>query len=506
MKSADESSEYVITCADLGSTEVLGTSVTVVQSEIPIELPTLVHDWLPDKYADIRVEEFLEEEYSDSDEYVRLFDGKRIEEFLVDDDEWSIEETTRIPTRDATAHDLPTIDESQPQLQSRLQYRSPTADAEDQKEGVSSLESMVDDDADEPASRDKNVGETPRLANQPESLQSLPKQSEEKDSLLSMLQCLEHPRMDAGYLESYGTVVSYVLHVWPKPPHNGKSEHMEALTSLEQSLHRAETLRRLCNTGWSQAGSDPFPSAGGNVVEGHNTDQSMVDEELRNLDEVVQCAITLLQEALKSTHGTPGSTPISAYEETAIKQSHIDEIEPPKSNLVQKSTPPFLTWAWLSSGFEQSIPAPRVAAENLFTIMQDIDRHLCRSKEDSYTNSSKTTLADLEHQMTQQKATNELSTSYTFLPRVPLGLRTLAEPPSPLNNAHVAEVTDDAILQSQKYAIVEVVNEIATTAQSFVGLFIPCSYQHPVSQKIWGSLSDLLKVCFFLQFLRQISV
>jgi hypothetical protein len=89
---------------------------------------------------------------------------------------------------------------------------------------------------------------------------------------------------------------------------------------------------------------------------------------------------------------------------------------------------------------------------------------------------------------------------------VPLGLRTLAEPPSPLNNAHVAEVTDDAILQSQKYAIVKVVNEIATTAQSFVGLFIPCSYQHPVSQKIWGSLSDLLKVCFFLQCLRQTSV
>jgi hypothetical protein len=522
--SADKSSEYVITCADLGSEEVLGTSVTVTQSMTSMEhLPPFVDDWIPEKYTNIRVEEFLDEEYDNSDGFsdishkisneagraftrgsVRLFDGKRIEEFLVDNDEWSDEEVMPQPTNNITSQE-PSISDGL-QSQPRLQYRSPTAEVESEVEHAPFVQGVVknEDDTHDHTSRKGSAEEVSSPPSQPESMprvQAPPlpvsNNTEEKDSLLSMLRSLENPRMDAQYLEAYGTCVSYVLHVWPKSPNNGKLEHMKALTSMEQSLHLAETLRRLCNTGSSMVASDTVLSSEGTVLEGSNLDQPMLNDELRSLGEVVQEAIDLLQEVPILADGTPGNTLLSSSEASAIKQLNEDDRKHPKEALIRRSTPPFLTWAWLSSGFEQSIPARRVAAENLFTIMQDIDRHLCRSKEDSYANASKTTLAELEHQMVLQKESSVNQTSHAFRPNLPLGFRTSEEPPSPLNYAQESTSTDDAILQSQKDAIIKVVNDIATTAQSFVGLFIPCSYQHPVSQKIWGSLSDLLQVCDF---------
>jgi hypothetical protein len=458
-------------------------------------IPALADDWMPDKYANIRVEEFLDEEYSDSGGSVRLFDGKRIEEFLVDDDEWSIKETIPRPAVGVTGHDLPILDETRAQSHPILRYKSHTVDNDGREEYVSFVASMVNEDTNNPTFRDEKAEETQGSADQHNSSRVVSKMDEEKDSLLSMLRSLQNPRLDAGYLESYGTLVSYVLHVWGKSAGKGKLEHMKALTSMEQSLHNAEILRRLCVM---KAVSDPTLRMEGFMVEGGNLDQSVVDKELQILGEAVQCAMTLLQDAPNIALEPIENASIATPEETAILQAHTDFFNAPKPTLVRRSTPPFFTWAWLSSGFEQSIPASRMAAENLFTIMQDIDRHLCRSKEDSYTNASKTTLADLEQQMSLQRTSSELSASYVFLPNIPASPRTLAAPPSPLNHALESEVTDDVILQSQKHAIVRVVNEIATTAQSFVGLFIPCSYQHSVSQKIWGSLSDLLQVCSFL--------
>jgi hypothetical protein len=60
------------------------------------------------------------------------------------------------------------------------------------------------------------------------------------------------------------------------------------------------------------------------------------------------------------------------------------------------------------------------------------------------------------------------------------------EPESPSAN--------HAIIQAQKDATVSVVNDIVATAQKFVALFIGCGYQHPVSEKLWGSLPGLLRV------------
>jgi hypothetical protein len=50
--------------------------------------------------------------------------------------------------------------------------------------------------------------------------------------------------------------------------------------------------------------------------------------------------------------------------------------------------PPFLTWLWLVSSSDKSIPAHRLAAENLFTIMQDIEHHLMQRSEVSYTHAT----------------------------------------------------------------------------------------------------------------------
>jgi hypothetical protein len=495
------------------------------------DLPPFADDWIPDKYADIRVEEFLDEDYDSSDSMseisrhvsnaatcastrgsVRLFDGKRIEEFLVvdddDNDEPSGREMMTSVTGHTTSNGIPMFENEQPPP--RLRYRSPTAEAESNVEDASFVEVVVNNYTNDHPLSYESVGEVPRPSSQTEGMVHsrapslhVSKNTEDNDSLISMLRSLEDPRMDAQYLEAYGTCVSYVLHVWPEPPNEKKLEHMKALTNMEQSLHLAGTLRRLCETGSSKIASDLIGTDEGIVIGGSKMDQLMIVGELQSLGEVVQEAMALLQEASSRVHGAPSNTLFPSSGTPAIREPHANDLQSPKETLVRKSTPPFLTWAWLSSGFEQSIPARRVAAENLFTIMQDIDRHLCRSKEDSYTNSSQTTLADLEDQMVLQKAIKEHQDYHAARPKLSVGLATLEEPPSPVSYALGSKFIDDALLQSQKDAIIEVVNNIAATAQSFVGLFIPCSYQHPVSQRIWGSLSDLIQVRAFLLDLRQ---
>jgi len=162
--------------------------------------------------------------------------------------------------------------------------------------------------------------------------------------------------------------------------------------------------------------------------------------------------------------------------------------------------PPILTWACLSPSFNKSIPARRLAAESLFTIMEDIDRELCQHKDLPYACVSEVTLAELTARLLDfkiQAQTKPKRSQSSHTPNIDLDpkLPKIADLPSLRNLDLEPSSPGDDILHSRLVAIHAVVDEITAVAQKFVGLFSPCTNEHPVLKKIWGSLLTLLTVC-----------
>ncbi|OAL53758.1 hypothetical protein IQ07DRAFT_501866 [Pyrenochaeta sp. DS3sAY3a] len=150
-----------------------------------------------------------------------------------------------------------------------------------------------------------------------------------------------------------------------------------------------------------------------------------------------------------------------------------------KQKLKRQDTPPFLTWAWLTSDIDKNVRPERVAAENLFAIMEDIDRNLKSRNEICYTRAMEVTLNEWEDRVSNSR----------LVPRSP---SPFGEPSSPLRSIGDL-LSEDAVLRVQQSEMYTAIDELATNAKNFVGLFIPCRFQHAVSKKIWGSLSLLLK-------------
>lgn len=551
--------------------------MTITQSSTSIEhLPLIADDWLPEAYLasddgttvvpglkrsatlastysnsttagqnnaapiqlfdGLRVEEFLvdddasvecydqmveshtslEGESSSSDEAkqstpesVHLFDGKRVDEFLVEDSDTSNEDASNKSRADVDSEDTSIADHTP--ARERLHYQSPEVEDESDTGEAQHAEGTTVPDGDEAISIGDNIKDALDLLAQPITHAHVkfhaPREYdpvEEKETLLSMLESLKTPQMNAQYLEAYGTCMSYILHIWTSIPADGKAEHLELLARLEQSLPRAEMLRRACEDDATYTLSYDAFVADGVLMDARKPKQRILESELRSLGDTVEDALVSLRNTPNVINDTASEVRSSMSEShleasSALHQHEVEEKELMKT-LVRRNTPPFLTWAWLSSGFEKSIPARRLAAENLFTIMQDIDRHLRRHNDDSYTRACEVTLAELTSEIADSQlrlplASNKYQISYAPNVSMVLGLHTITESPSPLSPAREKAPPKDAILYSQVIAIHAVMDEIAAIAQNFVGLFIPCTYQHPVSKKIWGSLLSLLKVC-----------
>ncbi|KAH7384605.1 hypothetical protein BKA66DRAFT_416936 [Pyrenochaeta sp. MPI-SDFR-AT-0127] len=229
---------------------------------------------------------------------------------------------------------------------------------------------------------------------------------------------------------------------------------------------------------------------------------SSCQNELHSLGDAVQDAINLLKRVSGSG--------LTAAIRPKIKPrgGEVDKIHIPgqnrshangaKHNLRRRNTPPFLTWAWLSSEYDKSVRPERLAAENLFAIMEDIDRNLRRRNEISYTLAMEISLAEWDERISgSQQQLSYISSAHPdsslLYASTHLSPRIIGGSPSSPRRSIVDFLGEDALLQAQKSAIHAAIDDLSTHAKNFVGLFIPCSYQHAVSKKIWGSLSLLLK-------------
>jgi hypothetical protein len=429
---------------------------------------------------------------------IRLFDGKRVEEFLIGDEKSLYEEAPPSPTK--TVAEGHTLSHDQFGTLIDHMYREPTVESasevemiDNQMNSLSKPGSPIRKDIDSHGANLPDPTAKTATNNIHTSLEYTEDQLEERDSLLSMLSSLTEPTLDVQYLEAYGTCVSYILHVWTEIPDYDKVEHLDILSRLEGSLHRAETLRSTCGMEATETNRV--------VVNGSELDRSVVVSELQSLGATVQEAIALLKRTANMDDDILQhrlSSPTNERDLALPASENQTDAKLRTQSLQRQNTPPFLTWAWLSSGFEKSIPARRLAAENLFTIMQDIDRHLCRSN-DFYMRAPQATITELTSKIAASRHKSRVSSyigqiSGPFPTDVKAGLHAVNELLSPHKQGPESPSANDAILQSQKDATVAVVNDIIETAQKFVALFIPCTYQHPVSKKIWGSLSGLLRV------------
>jgi hypothetical protein len=424
---------------------------------------------------------------------LRLFDGKQIDAYLVEDSETSDRNQQARLTQS-----FPDITQASTGLHPYIEDGSEP----DQTQYTQNHKVFLDNEVQDTDQDLHNAAQVlaPHNAHSVGSAQApvTHEKLDEEDNLLSMLDSLKVPRMDQQYLEAYGTCISYVLHVWTDMPSLGKAAHLELLSRLEQSLPRAEMLRRACESDPADVPYDATTSQQ-STEKGHTLKHLVLDSELGSLGDTVQDAMHALRKTRTLVDGATSPSLSGPDRQSApVQQAYEVDFNEPKQTSSRGSTPPFLTWAWLSSGFEKSIPARRLAAENLFTIMEDIDRHLRRHDDDSYTRASKATLAELTSKIidSQLQLPDVKKEWVIHTPPVDLtiGLDTMSESPTPLVSIQQGSLSGYALLPSQRVAIHAIMDEVATIAQKFVGLFIPCTYQHSVSNKIWGSLLSLLKV------------
>ncbi|EFQ90083.1 hypothetical protein PTT_13401 [Pyrenophora teres f. teres 0-1] len=141
----------------------------------------------------------------------------------------------------------------------------------------------------------------------------------------------------------------------------------------------------------------------------------------------------------------------------------------------------------------------RIAAENLFAIMRDVENSLTKRDEMCYKHAPEETLDELDTRITllQSRSSKNLSegpttrsTNQSIRPEPHV---LTAQTCSPFQHSIDDLFAKDAVLRKQQNEIVTAINELLASAKRFVGLYVPPRYPHTVCHRIWGSLSKLAK-------------
>jgi hypothetical protein len=506
-----------VTCAHLGENEIVDSSVTIANSIALVDQQQLdIGSWLPHTTKGFEIEQFLVSDDTTEERSsvatgpsirgindssisdaargavkrgaMRLFDRKKLEGFLA-----KREDAVPRPNSSDGQIAIP----GRPCQQSELGALSNDGSIEE----VSTLAVAGPKDDRESILMPIGACKIPSNGEQIV-LDDVPGYLEDRDSMLSMLRSLQNPTLDDQYLETFGACISYILHVWTEATDPGKLKHFNILARLEQSLRQAEVLRSRCHTQLSDVTSIVTPHVLNTNKNGLDVSQRSFEDDLQDLGNVVQEAILLLRRipsAAQASRVDAASPPELREPATSASKPLYEGRTPRSKHLARSNTPPFLTWAWLGSGFEESIPAPRLAAESLFTIMEDIDRHLRRGDNGCYIGASEATVVELKVKIlaTKLEFPGELRQwrgSDVAHGVLATELDPIAELSSPSTHINEVAMAHDDKLQSQKLTILLVANEVATIMQEFVALFIPCTYDHSVSNKVWGSLLSLVDV------------
>jgi len=527
----DKNAEYLITCAELEGDDLLGHAITVVHATRPGEhVPEVSIDELhrskqPGKpltaslsentfqdSVDVNIKPRIssppEDNHAgvvkgDSAESNTLLDGRPITNSMVKDEPVS---------QVVPIIEFPVFDIDKEEGIANSEEQAKTSQNPDAPGAIDNLKltSCKEDGIQPSSSHDSSPASPERAALHYKAQRSFSKREDEEKriNILNMLDKLRHPRFEVGYLDSILTCFTYVLHTWTNKQSGSRMEQPEVLSKLERSISSATKLRSVCEL---EAQSSMFVqdlAYREAMMIGIGITDSSIQNELESLGTAVLDAIELL-------HLVSGSIAFGPKTRiTSSKARGKAEVATDGDNLTGEhkhttediATPPFLTWTWLSSEFDGSVHPEKLAAENLLAALQEIDGNLTHRKETSYTHATEISLTELERRLMRVKLQpSSPSRSPGGFPVVsalitPTRSRAqlLGDVSSPFRQPLGHLLDEDAILRRQKDAILETGAELASTTKMFVSLFIPCTKQHRLARRIWGSLSSLLEVSTFL--------
>jgi hypothetical protein len=304
--------------------------------------------------------------------------------------------------------------------------------------------------------------------------------------------------MMTEYFSSFLLIVEALLAVRGQFTVTENPEKEAVVASLEEKVERSKIFNSMCelerDNSYFSEHTEYRDSLMQAVGESHGIGHSTVSQELQKLGLAVKELEYLFDIDLHTDYNHGENSDVAEVEPL----SDVDEVPPLSTSVASISdndetngdlneSPPFLTWTWLGATFGESVPVQRLAAENLYTIMEDIDRAMCRRKEIPYLCTEEVTLTDLERTMLNplpninHNNTNEIMDGQQS--------RVFArERPRSRQQGDPFSQPREIIYAAQKTAINNAVQKLVGVTKDFVGLFIPSGYNHSVANKVWGAL------------------
>ena len=321
-----------------------------------------------------------------------------------------------------------------------------------------------------------------------------------KKGLVSKVKSLGRPKMEQEYLSVYLSSVQGLLNLRTHFEETDGFDCIDLRTSLEKKIERVKVFQSMCELERENPYFSEHLEFREPLMRALGLQGSMVSQELETLILAADELNYLLNDDLYANDQQNKSASIAEVETLS---DHNDNHVPPLSTSVASlsdsededddlsETPPFLKWVGLDNRAEEGAPVKRLAAENLYTIMEDIDRAMCRRKEISYLCTEEITLNDLERTISHRYTIvsgNQASNPPNIQPqrvsaRENEGFRR--------QDATISQSDDEMIPATQKTAIDNSTQKLVQITKNFMGLFIPSGYNHRVAHKVWGALQTI---------------
>lgn len=320
-------------------------------------------------------------------------------------------------------------------------------------------------------------------------IQSGDKTSGEVRSLLTMLSSLTEPEMDAEYMELFGTCLTSLLKIWPLTAStNVQRKYEEELKQLQQSIQIAGKMQKALRLEKIRAKI---------VIDAENR-ISLIEflgpETTNRVLEELRSAIKKVKHLFRNSG--PKETSASLADPSLHKTSSFDHSNIEKKRELQGiARHSFLAWPWINADVESRDTVSQEAAEslggNLIRLLQDVDEHIKRRNDTSYSGAIQSTLPELENWLVVSRTS--LADVHSQAHRGTDGTKS-SQQDANLHENHNEPAPDVTDIESRKKATVAVIETLVQTSKDLVALFIPCDFPHLVLRKIWGSLRSLSQV------------
>lgn len=468
--------EYLVTYTQLSLGELCEDTVLIgQQAPLPEQL---VENWKVDVEETHhptkgRTERATNTQGSDTVEAVRLFEGKRVEDFEViefaETREDSSLPTPITPRRASTWH-----------VFSDTEQTAPATSSQGKAQGTRDHSSpfRLEQRTNSPPLRRRSVGPLPSQAAHGQAPSDTPvdpkKPSvDELKSMSFMLSTIDEPEMTTEYMQTFQTCLDSLLKAWPDVFPNGPAAYDNELQQVQLSLQTAEKLDKvlILEEGNSKLAAKPEYRMSLMKLLGLHS----VEQELDGLSDTVKTVVRLLRH-----NGIEDARKVFADN----KFEEVDSIERGLGDLRNIARRSFLAWPWIISDTVDHADNPQDAALSLARIfrmiLDDSDEHIKRRNDkSSYLGAEQKSFADLEKMMHDL---NGSSASAADEPsnRIPTGSQETSG--SRLGLDHGLTSKD------RRELTVSMIQSLVQVSKDLVELFIPCGFSHPMLEKIWGSL------------------